>query len=171
MVGTGAFATVRKVVNKSTGQVRALKIIKKQLSYTLSSKLAEINITLNVCVNIKGNEQIYKVDFPLPEQSKINEVISNGIQFFNGKKFIFKDNHGNPQFRLQFSKKDIDTYRLKACKKNGKPKEDYPPYYGDSVLGDTGTKTFSLIYIDKQLITKPIINRKTGPACPECSIF
>ena len=30
MVGTGAFATVRKVVNKSTGQVRALKIIKKQ---------------------------------------------------------------------------------------------------------------------------------------------
>ena len=63
------------------------------------------------------------------------------------------------------------NYRLKACKKNGKPKEDYPPYYGDSVLGDTGTKTFSLIYIDKQLITKPIINRKTGPACPECSIF
>lgn len=145
--------------------------IKKQLTYTLSSSLIEINITLNVCVNIKGNEQIYKVDFPLIERSKINEVISNGIQFFNGKKYIFKDSRGSPQFQLALSKKNIDTYRLKACKKNGKPKEDYPPFFGDSVLGDAGTKTFSLIYTDKQLITKPIFNRKTGPACPKCSIF
>lgn len=158
-------------MNNSRGYLIDDLPIKKQLSYSLSSPLAEINITLNVCVNIKGNEQIYKVDFPLIERSKINEVISNGIEFFNGKKFIFKDNHGNPQFRLALSKKNIDTYRLKACKKNGKPKEDYPPFFGESFLGDSGTKTFSLIYTDKQLITKPIFNPKEGPACPKCLIF
>ena len=34
VVGSGAFASVRKVVNKTTGQVRALKIIKKQKGKT-----------------------------------------------------------------------------------------------------------------------------------------
>ena len=45
-------------MNNNSGYLIDDLPIKKQLSYTLSSKLAEINITLNVCVNIKGNEQI-----------------------------------------------------------------------------------------------------------------
>lgn len=44
MVGTGAFATVRKVVNKSTGQVRALKIIKKQKGQDSARLYLEVEI-------------------------------------------------------------------------------------------------------------------------------
>lgn len=42
--GSGAFATVRKVTNKSTGQVRALKIIKKQKNQDSARMYLEVEI-------------------------------------------------------------------------------------------------------------------------------
>lgn len=44
VVGSGAFATVRKVTNKSSGQIRALKIIKKQNSSDSSRMYLEVEI-------------------------------------------------------------------------------------------------------------------------------
>ncbi len=44
VVGSGAFATVRKVVQKSTGELRALKIIKKQKSQDSARMYLEVEI-------------------------------------------------------------------------------------------------------------------------------
>jgi calcium-dependent protein kinase len=44
VVGSGAFATVRKVVQKTTGQLRALKIIKKQKSQDSARMYLEVEI-------------------------------------------------------------------------------------------------------------------------------
>ncbi len=44
VVGSGAFATVRKVISKSNGQVRALKIIKKQKGQDAARMYLEVEI-------------------------------------------------------------------------------------------------------------------------------
>ena len=44
VVGSGAFASVRKVINKTTGQVRALKIIKKQKGQDNARLYLEVEI-------------------------------------------------------------------------------------------------------------------------------
>lgn len=79
------------------------------------------------------------------------ELISKAIAAFNENSFIFVDNKDSPLFKL--SLKEIPSeYYIKPSKKNGKPKDDYPPYCNDSILSNTKRNNFSMIFKDDNLI-------------------
>ena len=55
VVGSGAFASVRKVKSKTNGQIRALKIIKKQKNQNSARMYLEVEILKKLMAIIRKN--------------------------------------------------------------------------------------------------------------------
>ena len=125
------------------------------LNQTTNPKLKETFVTINILITIGNNEQLFQVHFLTSSISLIIELIGKALDLFNEQKFIFNDEKSKPMFILKFITQP-DEYELKPSKKNGKPKLDYPPFHHNSILCETQTQSFSLLFNENNLkLIKP----------------
>lgn len=141
------------------------------LNQTVIPQEKTVYVTVNFLIIINNIERLFQVNILLSETSLMIELISKAISAFNENSFIFVDNKDTPLFKL--SLKEIPSeYSLKPSKKNGKPKDDYPPYCNDSILSNAKRNTFSILFKDDNLILSTTHQRKVN-MCPEigCVIY
>ena len=110
------------------------------------------------------NEQSFPIQFSISTKSTIRELIARSIEYFNKERFEFVDENNKPMFILHFVSSP-DDYELKPSKKNGRPKLDYPPFYYQSVLCETQTENFSLLFKAENLQLNPPTSRRRTGAC------
>ena len=106
----------------------------------------------------KISEELYSIDLTISSWMFNRCIIKQCLDSFNDL-FEIK----NELFRLSL---DHKNYKLRPSKKSGKPNFDYPCIDLDSSLKDTGLVSFSLMYLEDDLI---IMKKKTK--CTGCSIF
>lgn len=141
------------------------------LNQTVIPQEKSVYVTVNFLIIINKIERLFQVNILLSERAMMIELISKAIAAFNENSFIFVDNKDSPLFKL--SLKEIPSeYSIKPSKKNGKPKDDYPPYCNDSILSNTKRNNFSMIFKDDNLILSNT-HQKIMKMCPDfrCVIY
>lgn len=130
-------------------------ISNQRQNQTTNPKIKQSFITINFMIQVEEEEKIFSVRFLTSSLSLIDEIIDAALEKFNDENFILYNKKEKPLFKLQY-KRDSKEYELKPSKKNGKPKEDYPPFNHRTVLCDTQQNSFSLLFNPNNLLLKNI---------------
>ena len=126
-----------------------------------------IDIKVNLLLNFNNNA-IKSYSFKLSDDTTVSAVIASTIESFN-----------NEEYEIEIDKKmikvelanEINGYMLKKSKKNNMPKDDYPPYYYENILGNCDTKNFSLVRNNENCVMFHRIKKQSGKCKNKCIVF
>lgn len=149
-----------------------LGIGEERLNKTVTPKLQETFMTINAMLTLEGEDKIFSVNVLVKDFTTIDELIDISIKKFNDEKLKIENKAGKVVATLSF-KEDEKGYKLKPCKKNGKPK-DYPPFLGTSCVSDTQATSLALVFPNSAVeLLKPSKKDDSSSGCKDirCTIY
>lgn len=136
---------------------------------TINPRLQETLINVHVMI-VTDVEKIFSETILVNERTTMSELIDIAIKKFNEDKLRIEDKNGKLIGTLAFDPEK--TYQVKpAKKKNGRPKEDYPPFLPTTTVADTQRTHLAIIYPHSSITIEPINSKKTGGCNESCFIF
>mgnify|MGYP003301983494 CR=1 FL=1 len=94
-----------------------------------------------ITINLVIGEAIQKISLLVKNNIKMKNIVAQAVPSFNSE-----FTNSKALFKL---KNEPENFILKASKKTGFPKLDYPSFDPDAILIETGRTSFSLVWREK----------------------